>query len=145
MAGKKLGPDKIIRKIGAGEKGGVFLAHDEQVDRNLALKVLLQEFSDGDLKVTRFKFAARAVSALNHPGIITIHEIVEEGGRLFLATEFVDGATLRRRMESGDLTLFDSITIAGQIADGLTAAHQANIVHRDIKPENIMIRHDRNQ
>ncbi|MCB1023331.1 MAG: protein kinase [Acidobacteria bacterium] len=142
LAGEKLGRYKINRKIGAGGMGEVFLAHDDQLDRNVALKVLLPEFSNDEQRVTRFKFEARAVSALNHPGIITIHEIVEEDGRLFLATEFVDGATLRRRMEAGDLTLLESISIAEQVADALTAAHQANIVHRDIKPENIMIRHD---
>ncbi|MEZ5344692.1 MAG: LpqB family beta-propeller domain-containing protein [Pyrinomonadaceae bacterium] len=142
LAGEKLGRYKIIRKIGTGGMGEVFLAHDEQLDRNVALKVLLPEFSKDEQRVTRFKFEARAVSALNHPGIITIHEIVEEDGRLFIATEHVDGATLRRRMEAGDLTLLDSISIAEQVADALTAAHEANIVHRDIKPENIMIRHD---
>ncbi len=140
--GEKLGRYVISKKIGSGGMGEVFLAHDDQLDRHIALKVLLSEFSKDEQRVERFKFEAKAVSALNHPGIITIHEIVEEGENLFIATEFVDGMTLRRKMKSGDLTLFDCVTVAERVADALAAAHDANIVHRDIKPENIMIRED---
>ena len=120
----------------------MFLVRDEQLDRDISLKVLLPEFSSDDERVKRFKFEAKAVSALNHPGIITIHEIGKENDRLFIATEFIEGTTLRKKMKSGDLTLFDSVSIAEKIADALAAAHDANIVHRDIKPENIMIRSD---
>ena len=142
QTGEKIGRYEIIRKIGSGGMGEVFLAHDDQLDREVALKVLLAEFCRDEQRVKRFKFEAKSVSALNHPGIITIHEIVEEDDRLFITTEHIKGATLRRKMNGGDLTLFDCVSIAEQVADALAAAHDANIVHRDIKPENIMIRGD---
>ncbi|HSK73204.1 MAG TPA: LpqB family beta-propeller domain-containing protein [Pyrinomonadaceae bacterium] len=142
LSGTKLGRYEIRRKIGTGGMGEVFLAHDEQLDRNVALKVLLPEFCCDDERVQRFKLEARAASALNHPNIITIHEIAEEGDRLYIATEFVDGLTLREKISKGDLTLLDAIKIAEQVADALAVAHEAHLVHRDIKPENIMIRRD---
>ena len=142
LAGTQLGRYEIRRKIGAGGMGEVFLAHDEQLDRNVALKVLLPEFCCDEERVQRFKLEARTVSGLNHPNIITIHEIDEEFERLYIATEFVDGITLREKIEKGDISLFDAMLIAEQVADALAVAHEARIVHRDIKPENIMIRHD---
>jgi eukaryotic-like serine/threonine-protein kinase len=142
IAGTKLGRYEIRRKIGAGGMGEVFLAHDKQLDRNVALKVLLPEFCCDEERVGRFKLEARTVSGLNHPNIITIHEIGEENERLYIATEFVDGVTLREKIERGDISLFDAIFIAEQVADALSVAHEARIIHRDIKPENIMIRHD---
>ena len=142
LAGTKLGRYEIRRKIGAGGMGEVFLAHDEQLDRNVALKVLLPEFCCDEDRVQRFKLEARTVSGLNHPNIITIHEIGEKDKRLYIATEFVDGITVREKIERGDISLFDAILIAEQVADALAVAHEARIVHRDIKPENIMIRHD---
>lgn len=140
LIGAKLSRYEIRRKIGAGGMGEVYLAHDEQLDRLVALKVLLPEFCCNQERVQRFKLEAKAASALNHPNIITIHEIGEEEERLFIATEYVDGETLREKIESGKLTLLDSIKIAEQIADALAVAHEAHIVHRDIKPENIMLR-----
>lgn len=142
LTGEKLGRYKIGRLIGSGGMGEVYLAHDEQLDRDVALKVLLPEFCCQGDRVARFKFEAKAVSALNHPSIITIHEIAEIDDKLFIATEFVDGKTLRERIESKDLDVYESVKIAEQVADALAIAHEANIVHRDIKPENIMIRHD---
>ena len=142
LLGTKLGRYEIRRKIGVGGMGEVYLAHDSQLDRSVALKVLLPEFCCDLERVQRFKLEAKAASALNHPNIITIHEIDETDDKLFIATEFVDGATLREKIESGDLTLLSSIRIAEQVADALAVAHQAHIVHRDIKPENIMIRRD---
>lgn len=142
LSGEKLGRYEIREKIGSGGMGEVYLAHDGQLDRNIALKVLLPEFCCDDERVQRFKLEAKTVSAINHPGIITIHEIGEENDRLFIATEFVDGVTLREKIESGELNLLQSLKIAEQIADALAIAHDAGIVHRDIKPENIMIRRD---
>ncbi len=142
QAGDRLGRYEIKDKIGSGGMGEVYRAVDEQLDRNVALKVLLPEFLFDSERVKRFKFEAKAVSALNHPGIITIHEIVEENERLFIATELVNGYTLRRRIERGDLSVYESVKIAEQVADALAVAHGANIVHRDIKPENIMVRSD---
>ena len=122
--------------------GEVYLAHDEQLNRNVALKVLLPEFCCDLERVQRFKLEAKAASALNHPNIITIHEIGEEDDRLFIATEFVDGVTVREKIEKGELSLVEIVKIAEQIADALAVAHEAHIIHRDIKPENIMIRRD---
>lgn len=142
LSGSKLGRYEIRSKIGEGGMGEVFLANDEQLNRNVALKVLLPEFCSDHERVQRFKLEAKAASALNHPNIITIHEIVEEDDRLFMATEYVEGITVREAIETGELTLLDSIKIAEQLADALAVAHEAHIIHRDIKPENIMIRRD---
>lgn len=142
LSGEKLGRYEIREKIGSGGMGEVFLAHDGQLDRNIALKVLLPEFCCDDERVQRFKLEAKTVSSINHPGIITIHEIGEENERLFIATEYIDGETLREKIERGDLDLLQSLRIAEQIADALAVAHASGIVHRDIKPENIMIRRD---
>ncbi|MEZ5429449.1 MAG: protein kinase [Pyrinomonadaceae bacterium] len=142
LSGTKLGRYEIRSKIGEGGMGEVYLAHDEQLNRNVALKVLLPEFCCDLDRVQRFKLEAKAASALNHPNIITIHEIDEQDDKLFIATEYVDGKTLREKIERGELSMLDSIRIAEQIADALAVAHEARIVHRDIKPENIMIRRD---
>lgn len=142
LTGKKLGRYEIREKIGAGGMGEVYLAHDTQLDRNVALKVLLPEFSTDAERVQRFKLEARAASALNHPNIITIHEVGEADDRLYIATEYVDGVTLREKMSRGDLSVTGAVEIAEQVADAISAAHEAHIVHRDIKPENIMIRRD---
>jgi serine/threonine protein kinase len=141
-SGAKLGRYEIRKKIGAGGMGEVFLAHDLELDRPAALKVLPAEFCCNLERVQRFKQEARAASALNHPNIITIYEIAEVEERLFIATEFIDGETLRQKIEKNDLTVFDAVTIAEQVASALAVAHEAHIKHRDIKPENIMIRRD---
>jgi serine/threonine protein kinase len=142
LIGKKLGRYNIRKKIGAGGMGEVYLATDEKLNRNVALKVLLPEFCCDERRVERFKLEARAASALNHPNIITIHEIDQFDEQLFIATEYVEGETLREKIEKADVTFLDAIKIAEQIADALHTAHESNIVHRDIKPENIMIRRD---
>ena len=142
LTGEKLGRYEIDRLIGSGGMGEVYLAKDEQLDRKVALKVLLPEFCSDEERVQRFKLEAKSVSALNHPNVITIHEIVQENEKLFIAMEHVDGVTLRERIESRDLSPLDSIKIAGQVANALSVTHEAGIIHRDIKPENIMIRHD---
>jgi serine/threonine protein kinase len=141
-SGAKLGRYEIRKKIGAGGMGEVFLAHDLELDRPAALKVLPAEFCCNLERVQRFKQEARAASALNHPNIITIYEIAEDDELLFIATEYIDGETLRQKLEKNDLTVFDAVTIAEQVASALAVAHEARIKHRDIKPENIMIRRD---
>lgn len=140
--GTKLGRYEIGEKIGAGGMGEVYLAHDEQLDRSVALKVLLPEFSANTERVQRFKLEARAASTLNHPNIITIHEVGESDDRIYIATEFVNGVTLRDKIEEGNLTVVDAVEIAQQLAGALAVAHESRIVHRDIKPENVMIRRD---
>lgn len=142
LSGTKLGRYEIGEKIGAGGMGEVYQAKDEQLDRNVALKVLLPEFCCDEERVSRFKHEAKAASALNHPNIITIYEIGEDCEQLFIATELVQGETLREKIESGELTLLEAVRIAEQSAEALAVAHEAHIVHRDIKPENIMIRRD---
>jgi serine/threonine protein kinase len=133
---------RIIKKIGAGGMGEVYLAKDTLLDRNVALKILLPEIAKDADRVRRFKLEARAVSSLNHPNIVTIYEIGEAENKLFIAYEYVDGSTLREKISRNQLTVFDTVKIAEQIANALTVTHEAGVVHRDVKPENIMIRRD---
>jgi len=140
--GEKIGRYKILSEIGEGGMGKVFLAEDADLGRKAALKILPDKFSVDSEGLDRFKQEARAASALNHPNIITVYEIGETEGTHFIATEFIDGKTLRERMESGRISFDEVLSIAIQTAEALSAAHSAGIVHRDIKPENIMIRPD---
>jgi eukaryotic-like serine/threonine-protein kinase len=139
---------KIIRRyeistlIGVGGMGEVYLAHDQQMHRKVALKLLPAEFTKSPDRVVRFQRESRAASSLNHPNILTIYEIGEERGIHFIASEYIEGDTLRRKMNRGAPGLKEVLEIAEQMASALMAAHTAGIVHRDIKPENIMIRHD---
>ncbi|MCA1630721.1 MAG: protein kinase [Acidobacteria bacterium] len=140
--GTRLGRYEVRSKIGEGGMGEVYLAHDTRLGRAVALKVLPADVARDERRMQRFVQEARAASALNHPNIITIHEIEDEGAVNFIATEFIDGETLRARMNRGGLRLGESVEIAAQIVSALSAAHAAGIVHRDVKPENVMIRRD---
>ncbi len=131
----------IISQLGAGGMGEVFLAEDTRLERKVALKLLPQKFSADSEPLNRFKQEAKAASALNHPNIITVYEIGEHDGTNFIATEYIDGKTLRERMKQR-LTFEEILSITIQTAEALSTAHTAGIVHRDIKPENIMIRPD---
>src|SRR5258707_13470243 len=122
--------------------GEVYLAHDTRLDRKVALKVLPAGIAANRSRMNRFVQEAKAASALNHPNIITIYEIDETDSGHFIATEFIDGETLREHMRKAPVKLSDVLDMAGQIASALSAAHTAGIVHRDIKPENIMLRRD---
>src|SRR5437773_6908123 len=140
---------RILAKIGEGGMGEVYLAQDTKLDRKVALKILPAEVAANQERMRRFVQEAKAASALNHPNIITIYEIDEGGssptvreGVHFIATEFIDGETLRRRMRNAPLKLGEVLDVAAQVASALSAAHAAGIVHRDIKPENIMLRCD---
>src|SRR5207245_2884914 len=119
----------------------VYLAQDRRLGRKVALKFLPSYFTDDDQRLRRFEHEARAASALNHPNILTIYEIGEAVDRTLIATEYIEGQTLRERLGS-PLGLADALDIAIQVASALLAAHRENIVHRDIKPENVMIRSD---
>src|SRR2546422_5550633 len=141
-AGAKLGRYEIRSKLGEGGMGEVYLAQDTKLDRKVALKILPADLATNHDRMRRFVQEAKAASALNHPNIITIHEIEETDSDHFIATEFIDGFTLRARMQKLPLKLAEAFDIAVQIASALTAAHAAGIVHRDIKPENIMLRRD---
>jgi serine/threonine protein kinase/tetratricopeptide (TPR) repeat protein len=132
----------ILSKIGAGGMGEVYLAQDTKLDRKVALKLLPADVAKNQERMRRFIQEAKASSALNHPNIITIHEVGETESRHFIATEFIDGETLRQRMKHGHLKINDLLEIATQAASALAAAHAAGIIHRDIKPENIMVRRD---
>jgi eukaryotic-like serine/threonine-protein kinase len=141
-SGTRLGRYEISSPLGAGGMGEVYLAQDTHLRRPAALKILPAKFTESEDRLRRFEREASAASALNHPNIITIHEIGQEDGLHFMAMEFVDGETLRARLNHTRLSLKEALDIAVQVADALAAAHEAGIVHRDIKPENIMIRRD---
>jgi serine/threonine protein kinase/Tfp pilus assembly protein PilF len=140
--GTKLGHYDILSPIGAGGMGEVYLAEDTRLRRKIALKVLPESIAGDKERLRRFEQEAFAASALNHPNILTIHEFGADGDAHFLATEFIEGETLRERLNNDGLSLKEAVGVAEQIASALAAAHSAGIAHRDIKPENIMIRED---
>lgn len=140
--GREIGPYKIIEHLGSGGMGEVYLAQDARLDRLVALKILPAYFVSDEARLRRFQREARTASALNHPNILTIHEVGELEDLHFIATEFIDGQTIRELIAADDLSLADVLDIAVQVAGALAAAHAAGIVHRDIKPENIMRRTD---
>jgi serine/threonine protein kinase/tetratricopeptide (TPR) repeat protein len=142
MVGQDVGAYKIVDLLGVGGMGEVYLAEDTRLGRKVALKFLPNYFTNDRTRVRRFKREARAASALNHPNILTVYEIGEAAGTQFIATEFVEGSTLRQHMETAQTTLGEALDVAIQVARALGTAHQAGIVHRDIKPENIMLRPD---
>src|SRR5436190_1217149 len=142
MIGETLSHYRIISKIGAGGMGEVYLAHDTKLDRRVALKILPEEFAGDPERMRRFVQEARSASALNHPNIITIHEIGDFEASHFIASEYVEGETLGGRLRGESMSLRSTLDVAIQIASALQAAQNAGIVHRDIKPDNVMIRPD---
>jgi len=142
FAGRAFAQYQLEHEIGRGGMGRVYLAQDTRLKRKVALKLLPYSFSEDPERIRRFQQEALAVSALNHPNIITIHEIGEADGFHFLVTEFVDGETLGDIIACGRNDLPRVVKIILQVTEALTAAHDAGIVHRDIKPENIMVRRD---
>ena len=139
LIGKEIGHYKIIKLLGIGGMGEVYLANDTKLEREVALKFLPPEFAQNKDRMNRFLREAKSASTLNHPNIITIHEINEIDGTHFIATEFIEGKTLKEYSES-DLSIKSVLKIAIQIASALDEAHLTGIIHRDIKPDNIMIR-----
>jgi len=142
LVGQQLGHYQIVREIGRGGMGVVYLAQDFSLDRPVALKLLPKHLTSDPNRLWRFEREARAASALNHHNILTIHEIARLDDLHFIATEFIDGVTLLDRIKSKDLKLNEALAIAEQLASALVTAHEAGIVHRDIKPENVMLRRD---
>ncbi|HEY5405303.1 MAG TPA: serine/threonine-protein kinase, partial [Pyrinomonadaceae bacterium] len=140
--GETIGPYEVLSQLGSGAMGVVYLAQDVQLGRKIALKLLPSQFTNDKDRLRRFQQEARAASALNHPNILTVHEVKQEGGLHYIATEFVDGVTLRQHIQVRQMSLDEVLAIAVQVAGALQAAHAAGIAHRDIKPENIMIRSD---
>ncbi len=141
-AGTRLGPYEILAPIGAGGMGEVYRARDPRLSRELAIKVLPASFSQDPDRLKRFEQEARSASALNHPNIITIHEIGSSDGTHYLAMELIDGMSLRELLASGPLAGKKLLDVAVQVAEGLAKAHGAGIVHRDLKPENVMVTKD---
>src|SRR5205814_3217954 len=130
--GTRLGPYEIIARIGAGGMGEVYKARDTRLGRDVAIKISAERFSD------RFEREARAVAALNHPNICTLHDV----GPSYLVMELVEGPTLAERIHEGRLPLDEAFQIARQIAEGLEAAHERGIIHRDLKPANVKLTAD---
>jgi eukaryotic-like serine/threonine-protein kinase len=141
--GQTLGGYEVLSRIGEGGMGEVYLARDIKLGRQVALKLLPAGFPNDEERLRRFEQEARAASALNHPNIVTIHEIRNADSTNFIATEFIDGVTLREHMAKQALNVGEALDVAAQIASALSAAHATGVVHRDIKPENVMLRRDR--
>jgi len=139
--GRQIGPYRLIERLGSGGMGEVYLARDVRLNRSVALKILPQLLTD-EVRLTRFRKEARAASALNHPNIITIYDVGEAEDTRYIATEFIEGTTLRELLDRNDLSISKAINIAEQVCAALKAAHSEGIVHRDIKPENVMLRPD---
>ena len=143
VAGQTVGRFEILCPLGAGGMGQIYLARDAKLGRNIALKLISQEFATDPRRVVRFEQEARAASALNHPNVCVIHEIgMTENGRHFIAMEYIQGVTLRDQLARGPFKLHEALQIAIQVGTALASAHAVGIVHRDIKPENIMLRPD---
>src|SRR4029078_4702306 len=131
---------RILEKLGAGGMGEVYLAEDMKLGRKVAIKILSEEYTTNRDRLQRFGQAASAASGVNHPNILTIHEVGVDNGRHYIATEFIDGLTLRKKVAGNPLEIRQVLDIAVQVASALEEAHSAGIIHRDIKPDNIMVR-----
>ncbi len=142
--GTKLGPYEIVAPLGAGGMGEVYRARDTRLGRDVALKILPDSFAREPERLHRFEQEARAVAALNHPNILAIHDIGEQGGSPFLVSELLEGESLRAVLDRGALPQRKTIEYGVQIAHGLAAAHEKAIVHRDLKPENVFVTKDGN-
>ena len=141
-AGTKLGPYEIVSPLGAGGMGEVYRARDTRLGRDVAVKVLPPDFATDSQRRSRFEQEARAASALNHPNIVTVHDVGSADGHLYVAMELVDGRSLREILEASRLPVSRCLDVGTQIAEGLARAHSAGIVHRDLKPENVMLTKD---
>jgi len=142
LVGQTFGHYKLSKRIGAGGMGEVYLATDITAGRKAALKLLPMRFTGDAERLKRFQQEAHAVVALNHPNILTVYEIGEDHSIHYIASELIEGETLRQRLTRGQIQLSEAVDVAIQVASALAAAHEAGIVHRDIKPENIMLRPD---
>ena len=137
---ERIGRYPVVRRLGQGGMGVVYLARDPRLDRPVAIKLLPPHLGGNAKAVQRLATEARTASALDHPNIATVHEIAEtDDGRTFIAMAYYEGETLRERLSRGLLPMDDAIDIGIQLADGLGAAHRAGIIHRDIKPENVLL------
>lgn len=142
IEGKKIGHYRVLSRIGRGGMGEVFLSQDTRLGRKVALKLVRSDLMGNEDRLRRFQQEAQAASALNHPNILTIHEIGQEASLLYIATEYIEGETLRQHISHAPMALGHALDVAIQVASALSAAHQAGIVHRDVKPENVILRSD---
>src|SRR6266536_5578404 len=142
LVGRTIGHYKISKRIGTGGMGDVYLATDMTAGRKAALKLLPTQFTGDAERMKRFQQEARAVAGLNHPNILTIYEVGADSSLRYIASELIEGETLRQRLGRESMQLSEAVEIAIQVAGALAAAHKAGVVHRDVKPENIMLRPD---
>src|ERR1700690_4031287 len=142
VPGSKLGPYEIQSPLGAGGMGEVYRARDTRLEREVALKILLELFALEPDRLRRFEQEARAVAALNHPNILAVFDIGQHNGSPFLVSELLEGESLRAVLDRGALAQRKTIEYGVQVAHGLAAAHEKGIVHRDLKPENIFVTKD---
>src|SRR5947199_581227 len=142
LVGRTIGHYKLSESIGTGGMGDGYLATDVTAGRKAALKLLPTRFTGDAERLKRFQQEARAVVGLNHPNILTVYEIGEDHSTYYIASELIEGETLRQRLMRGRMQLSEGVDIAIQVSGALAAAHERGIVHRDIKPENIMLRPD---
>ncbi len=147
MIGTSLGPYKIIEQLGAGGMGEVYLGEDTRLGRKVAIKVLPEEYASDPERLARFEQEARAAAALNHPHIAVVHDVGSETGddgsiTHFMVQEYLEGQSLRERLDKGALPLNKALDLATEVGEALIAAHQAGIIHRDLKPDNIFVTSD---
>ena len=142
LDGQQIAGYELMALIGAGGMGEVYKAHDKNLERPVALKLLPMHLTHDPERLRRFRAEARAASSLNHPHILVVHDFGDFNGRPFMVTEFVEGQTLRQRIDRDPIAVREAVDITTQVASALAAAHARGIVHRDIKPENVMLRPD---
>ena len=141
-AGDRLGPYEVLEPLGSGGMGEVYRARDPRLDREVAVKVLRSEVASDPDRLRRFEREARTVAALNHPHILTVHDVGSHDGRPYVVTELLEGETLRQVLQTRSPTRTQVLTFAVQVARGLAAAHDRDVVHRDLKPENLYLTTD---
>jgi serine/threonine protein kinase len=137
--GTRFGPYEILSPLGAGGMGEVYRARDTRLGREVAVKVLPEEFASDPERRARFEKEARALAALNHPSVVAIYDVGEADGRMFLVSELVAGAPLRETIVPGGSGGRRAAAIGAELADGLAAAHARGIIHRDVKPDNVVV------
>src|SRR4029077_11236826 len=137
--GTKLGPYEIVSSLGAGGMGEVYRARDTRLNRTVAVKTLPTHLSNDPIRKQRFEREARAISALNHANICTLHDVGSQDGIDYLVMEYVEGESLAQRLTRGPLPIDQVLKVGREIADALDRAHRSGIIHRDLKPGNIML------
>src|SRR5688572_18728871 len=141
-SGMRVGAYTIVRQLGFGGAGEVWRARDERLGRDVAIKVLLPHLSTDTEKLRRFAEEARAAGTLNHPNILTVHDVGEHDGTPYLVSECLEGRSLRERLKAGSMSVGEATAVALGVAQGLSAAHERGITHRDLKPENTFLKSD---